>query len=92
MIHSIVMITDVAPNVIFRSFFFEFPWAPGLGALACYVFGLSYTLADSSKVIYDAWIRMPILIDACCVMVLFLPVVSNNICSIAAGFFAAQGN
>lgn len=42
--------------------------------------------------IYDAWIRTPILIDACCVMVLFLPVVSNNICSVAAGFFAAQGN
>ncbi|KAL1926794.1 hypothetical protein VTP01DRAFT_5440 [Rhizomucor pusillus] len=92
MIHAAIMVSDAAPNVAFRSFIFEFPWQFGIAALACYMFGVAHTLSDSSKVIYEAWIRIPKLVDGICVLVITTPFISNNICSIAAGVFALRGN
>ncbi|KAI8388680.1 uncharacterized protein BYT42DRAFT_560872 [Radiomyces spectabilis] len=91
-IHAIIMVTDVAPTPIFRSIFFELPWQFGFCALACYLFGVAHTLSDSSKFIYSAWIRSPIIVDTICLLVITLPFVTNNICSVAAGVFAARGN
>lgn len=42
--------------------------------------------------IYEAWIRIPKLVDGICVLVITTPFISNNICSIAAGVFALRGN
>ncbi|KAI9274331.1 hypothetical protein BDA99DRAFT_497176 [Phascolomyces articulosus] len=92
MAHAIILTVDGIPNVAFRSFFFEFPWQFGFGALACYFFGIAHTLSDSSKIIYDNWVRSPIIIDGTCVAIISLPFITNNICAIAAGVFAVQGN
>ncbi|CAO3647612.1 unnamed protein product [Cunninghamella blakesleeana] len=44
MFHSIVIAADILPNVIFRSFLFEFPWAFGYSAFSSYVFGIVQTM------------------------------------------------
>ncbi|KAI8341918.1 hypothetical protein BC941DRAFT_466819 [Chlamydoabsidia padenii] len=90
--HSIILVTDVLSNVAFRSFAFEFPWAFGYAALSCYVFGIAHTMVDSSHVLYNAWFHDPLRIDISCSLLIILPFVSNNICSISAGFYAQQGN
>lgn len=54
-----------------------------------YIFSLPL---QSSKVIYEAWIKIPKLVDSICVLIITLPFISNNICSIAAGIFAYRGN
>ncbi|KAI9493193.1 hypothetical protein BDB00DRAFT_388888 [Zychaea mexicana] len=92
MAHAIILVVDGIPNVAFRSFFFEFPWQFGFGALACYLFGIAHTLSDSSKIIYDNWVRSPLIIDGICVAIIALPFITNNICAIAAGIYALQGN
>ncbi|KAI9484572.1 hypothetical protein BDB00DRAFT_983982 [Zychaea mexicana] len=91
-VHAIILVLDAAPNVGFRSFLFEFPWQFAFGALACYLFGIAHTLSNSSKVIYDNWIRSPYIIDGACVAVITLPYITNNICAIAAGVFADRGD
>ncbi|KAJ8661317.1 hypothetical protein O0I10_003067 [Lichtheimia ornata] len=88
MIHAIIMVTDVAPNVAFRSFMFEFPWHFGIGALACYLFGIAHTLSDSNKTVYNRWVRSPIIIDGVCLIFIVGPHFTNNVCSIAAGVYA----
>ncbi|KAI9316337.1 hypothetical protein BX666DRAFT_1949550 [Dichotomocladium elegans] len=92
MIHAIVIVTDIAPNVAFRSFLFEFPWQFGIGALSCYLFGIAHTLADSSRILYNTWVRAPAIVDCLGVMTIALPFVTNNLCAVAAGVFALQGN
>ncbi|KAG2223138.1 hypothetical protein INT45_005694, partial [Circinella minor] len=92
MAHAIILILDAIPNQAFRSFFFEFPWQFGFGALACYFFGIAHTLSDSNKIIYDNWVRSPIIIDSICVSIISLPFITNNICAIAAGIYAIHGN
>ncbi|CDS03581.1 hypothetical protein LRAMOSA00983 [Lichtheimia ramosa] len=92
MVHAIILVTDAAPNVAFRSFMFEFPWQFGIGALSCYLFGIAHTLADSSKVIYDVWIRAPVIVDTMCTVIITMPFISNNICAVAAGVYALRGD
>ncbi|KAI7850626.1 hypothetical protein BDC45DRAFT_518082 [Circinella umbellata] len=91
-IHATILLLDAAPNSGFRSFFFEFPWQFAFGALSCYLFGIAHTLSNSSRVIYDSWIRSPYIIDGACFSAITLPFISNNICSIAAGVYADQEN
>ena len=45
---------------------------------------------QSSKVIYDNWIRSPYVIDGAFFAVIGLPFISNNICSILGGIYIDQ--
>ncbi|KAI8141442.1 hypothetical protein BJV82DRAFT_176264 [Fennellomyces sp. T-0311] len=90
--HAVILTVDGVPNIVFRSFFFEFPWQFGFGALACYLFGIAHTLSDSSKVIYDNWVRSPIIVDSICSAIITMPFITNNICAIAAGVYAQSGD
>ncbi|KAI9484762.1 hypothetical protein BDB00DRAFT_983710, partial [Zychaea mexicana] len=92
MLQAIIVITDAAPNPVFRSFLYEIPWQFGLGAFSCYVFGIAHTVADSSKSIYSAWFHSPVRIDLLGTIFISLPYVTNNICSIAAGVYAERGD
>ncbi|KAJ8655640.1 hypothetical protein O0I10_008729 [Lichtheimia ornata] len=91
MIQAIIIVTDAAPNPAFRSFMYEIPWQFGLGAFACYVFGIAHTVADSSKTIYSAMFSSPLRIDILSTTFITMPFITNNICSIAAGIYAERG-
>lgn len=42
--------------------------------------------------IYDVWIRAPIVVDTMCTVIITMPFISNNICAIAAGVYALRGD
>ncbi|KAI9274303.1 hypothetical protein BDA99DRAFT_590854 [Phascolomyces articulosus] len=91
-IHAVIIITDAAPNLAFRSFFFELPWQFLFCAVACYMFGIAHTLSSSSRVLYDNWVRSPHMIDGVCFIIIILPFLSNNITSISSGVYAVRGD
>ncbi|KAI9302775.1 hypothetical protein BJ944DRAFT_279484 [Cunninghamella echinulata] len=92
LIHSIILVTDVVKNGIFRSFMFEFSWQFGIVALACYLFGVVHTLACSSKTIYMSWVKSQMIVDIACVFMVVLPSVTILPMAIAAGYYAEIGN
>ncbi|KAI9322284.1 hypothetical protein BX666DRAFT_1893461 [Dichotomocladium elegans] len=92
MIHAIIMVTDAAPNVAFRSFLFEVPWHYGIGAFACYLFGIAHTISESNRIIYDRWVGTPVVVNIITIIFLFGPHVTNNICSIASGIYGLRGD
>ena len=53
---------------------------------------INITYKQSNKIIYDNWIRSPIIIDSVCVSIISLPFITNNICAIAAGIYAIHGD
>ncbi|KAI9313711.1 hypothetical protein BX666DRAFT_2114242 [Dichotomocladium elegans] len=91
-VQSIIIVTDAAANVIFRSFMYEFPWQFGLGAFACYVFGVAHAVANGSRATFTAWFSSPIRIDIISTVFISLPFVTNNVCSIAEGIYAQRGD
>ena len=42
--------------------------------------------------IYDVWIRAPVIVDTMCTVIITLPFISNNICAVAAGIYALRGD
>ncbi|KAG2218098.1 hypothetical protein INT45_000021 [Circinella minor] len=92
MLQAVIVVTDAAPNPVFRSFLYEIPWQFGIAAFACYVFGIAHTVGDSSKSLYSAWFRSPVRIDILGTGFIVAPFITNNICSIAAGVYAQHGN
>ncbi|KAI7872809.1 hypothetical protein BDF14DRAFT_1748895 [Spinellus fusiger] len=91
-IQTIIVITDVAPNIIFRIFAHEFPWQFGISALSSYFFGIAHTVGDSSKTIYNEWFSNPRLIDIVCTTILLSPFITNNVLVLVTGVFAENGN
>ncbi|KAF7727795.1 hypothetical protein EC973_007026 [Apophysomyces ossiformis] len=53
---------------------------------------LDLTPLQSSVALYTVWIRSPYIIDTICVLVITLPFISNNICSVLAGVYAKRGD
>jgi hypothetical protein len=49
LLSSTILIADVVPDMISRSFIFEFPWQFGYGSFALYLIGIAQTLADVRK-------------------------------------------
>ncbi|KAI8140304.1 hypothetical protein BJV82DRAFT_671734 [Fennellomyces sp. T-0311] len=92
MIHAIILVADGVPNVAFRSFFFEFGWPFIFCAVSCYLFGIAHTLASSSKIIYENWVRSPYIIDGAFFAIISLPFISNVVCAIAAGIYALRAD
>ncbi|KAI7868233.1 hypothetical protein BDF14DRAFT_563612 [Spinellus fusiger] len=90
-IQVIIVITDVSPNIVFRSFLYELPWQFGVAGFSCYFFGIAHTVADTSEKIYTDWFDNPKLIDVVCTCIIFAPFISNNIYSIVAGNYAQNG-
>ncbi|KAM3586790.1 hypothetical protein VKS41_001847 [Umbelopsis sp. WA50703] len=90
-IDSIVLLTDVASNLIVRSFLFELPWQFGFAAFAVYLIGIATTLAQSHQAISTGWLPSSRQVDILAVFLIFAPFVTNNICSITAGVYAQQG-
>ncbi|GAA5803242.1 hypothetical protein HPULCUR_008719 [Helicostylum pulchrum] len=88
LISSTVLIADICPDMISRSFMFEFPWQFGLGAFALYLIGIAQTLADSHKVIANSWLPSPKLVDFIGCTIFFSPFIINNCMSLAAGILA----
>ncbi|KAG2176251.1 hypothetical protein INT43_005485 [Umbelopsis isabellina] len=92
MIHSIIILKGYDENYIFRSFLFEIPWQFGFGAFAAYLWGIGTTVFDSETVIEGGWRLSPAAISKIGFSFLFTPMLTNNICSIASGAFAQQGD
>ncbi|KAI9360651.1 hypothetical protein BD770DRAFT_409092 [Pilaira anomala] len=88
LLSSTILIADICPDMISRSFIFEFPWQFGLGAFALYLIGIAQTLADSHKVIANSWLPTPKLVDFIGCTILFSPFIMNNSVSLAAGILA----
>ncbi|KAI9027196.1 hypothetical protein CLU79DRAFT_740773 [Phycomyces nitens] len=87
-IQSIIILTDVAPNLIFRSFIHELPWQFGVSAFSCYFFGIAHTIESNSDKLDSQWINIPHYVDVLCTIMFFMPFITNNICSILSGIFA----
>ncbi|CEG65181.1 hypothetical protein RMATCC62417_02015 [Rhizopus microsporus] len=90
LISSIILITDIAKDLISRSFMFEFPWQFGYGAFALYLVGIAQTLADSHKVIANSWLPSPRLVDLFGGTLFLAPFILNNSMSLAAGIMAER--
>ncbi|KAG2202528.1 hypothetical protein INT46_005085 [Mucor plumbeus] len=89
---AVLLITDAAPNVIFRAILYELPWQFGICAFACYLFGIAHTVSNSSRLIENSWFKISIKIDIICSIFITMPFLTNNVCSIAAAVYAEQGN
>lgn len=92
MLDSIILLTDAATNIIFRSFLFEIAWQFGFAAFAVYLIGIATTVAQSHQAISTGWLPSSRQVDILAVFLVFSPFISNNICSIGAGVYAHQGN
>jgi hypothetical protein len=92
MVDSIILLTDAAPNIIFRSFLFEIAWQFGFAAFAVYLIGIATTLAQSHQAISTGWLPSSRQVDILSIFLVFSPFITNNICSIGAGVYAQQGN
>ncbi|KAI9478060.1 MAG: hypothetical protein EXX96DRAFT_504238 [Benjaminiella poitrasii] len=92
MVHAIFMVTDTVPNPVFRSFTFDVCYQFGYCCFACYLFGVAYTLSDSSRVIYSTWVKSDFIVNILCVATIILPIITNTICSVAAGIYASRNN
>ncbi|KAI9302777.1 hypothetical protein BJ944DRAFT_242045 [Cunninghamella echinulata] len=92
LIHSIILVTDVVKNGIFRSFMFEFSWQFGITALACYLFGVVHTLASSSRAIYMSWVKSQMLVDIACVFMVVSPSLTIVPMSIVTGYYTQNGD
>ncbi|KAI8645565.1 hypothetical protein BD408DRAFT_440858 [Parasitella parasitica] len=90
LISSSVLIADICPDMISRSFLFEFPWQFGFGAFALYLIGIAKTLADSHRVIANSWLPSPRLVDLIGGTIFLAPFIINNIMSLAAGILAER--
>ncbi|CAO3642006.1 unnamed protein product [Cunninghamella echinulata] len=90
MFNAIVIATDIFPNIVFRSFLFEFPWAFGYGAFASYVFGIVQTM--NCHVAHTTWFQDHFKINIICVLMIIMPFLTNNIVSITAGVYEQNGN
>ncbi|KAI8062148.1 hypothetical protein BC940DRAFT_322327 [Gongronella butleri] len=92
MLHSIILVTDVAQWPVFRTIIFDLAWQMGFSAFSCYFFGVAHTLGASNKVIYNAWVRRPELVDAFCVTIMTIPFVLPTIFNVMSGVYATQGD
>ncbi|KAL0135879.1 hypothetical protein V8B55DRAFT_1369983 [Mucor lusitanicus] len=90
LISSTVLIADICPDMISRSFIFEFPWQFGFGAFALYLIGIAQTLADSHRVIANSWLPSPRLVDLIGGTIFLAPFIINNVMSLAAGILAEK--
>ncbi|KAI7892991.1 uncharacterized protein EV154DRAFT_502938 [Mucor mucedo] len=88
LISSTILITDICPDMISRSFIYEFPWQFGLGAFALYLIGIAQTLADSHRVLANSWLPSPKVVDFIGCTIFFSPFIINNAMSLSAGILA----
>lgn len=91
-IDAIILLQDISPNIIVRSFLFEVAWQFGFAAFAVYLIGIATTLAQSHQAISTGWLPSSRQVDFLAVFLIIAPFVTNNICSILAGVYAQQGN
>ncbi|KAG2235780.1 hypothetical protein INT48_001006 [Thamnidium elegans] len=91
-IRSIIMLTDVLPNTIFRAFFYEFALQFGYHCFACYVFGIAYAISESSRVMYNTWVRSHTLVNILFLCSILCPFFTTTTCAVLAGIYATQGN
>lgn len=92
MIHAIFMLTDIIPSPVFRSFLFDFPFQFGYCCFACYLFGVAYTLSESSRIIYSTWVKSHTMVNILCLITMTFPFMTNTACAVAAGIYAARGD
>ncbi|KAG1515237.1 hypothetical protein G6F47_004925 [Rhizopus delemar] len=90
LLSSAILISDVANDMVSRSFIYEFPWQFGYGAFALYLIGIAQTLADSHKAIADSWLPPPKVVDAISGTLFFSPFIIHNCMSLAAGIMAER--
>ncbi|ORZ22491.1 hypothetical protein BCR42DRAFT_406298 [Absidia repens] len=91
LIHTIVLVTDTAQNIIFRQFLFEFSYEMGFTCLGVYLFGIIHALRESDRAIFDQWIYSPLFADILCTSIIVGPYLTNTICSLGAGISAHLG-
>ncbi|KAI9498121.1 hypothetical protein BDB00DRAFT_801225 [Zychaea mexicana] len=85
---SVILIADIADDMISRQFMFEFPWQFGYGAFALYLIGIAQTLADSHKAISTGWLPSPRVVDFIGSTFFLAPFIMNNIVAIIGGVYA----
>ncbi|CAO3639956.1 unnamed protein product [Cunninghamella echinulata] len=95
-IHASVLITDVAKNPYFRAIMFELPWEFGISALSCYLFGVVYTLNNTTSAtnrhIYTKWVKSQKNVDIICIVMTLLPFVTINPLAAVSAYYAQQGD
>ncbi|KAI8366556.1 hypothetical protein BD560DRAFT_400668 [Blakeslea trispora] len=87
---SAILIADVFPDMVSRSFLFEFPWQFGFGSFALYLIGIAQTLSDSHRVLATSWLPSPRVVDFVGGYIFFSPFVVNNVLAIIAGVMAER--
>ncbi|KAI8355650.1 hypothetical protein EDC96DRAFT_264545 [Choanephora cucurbitarum] len=87
---SAILIADIFPDMISRSFIYEFPWQFGFGSFALYLIGIAQTLSDSHRVLASTWLPSARTVDFIGGYIFFSPFVINNIMSIVAGVMAER--
>ncbi|KAI8098042.1 uncharacterized protein B0P05DRAFT_100803 [Gilbertella persicaria] len=87
---SMVLLTDICPDMISRSFLFEFPWQFEYGGFAVYLIGIAQTLADSHRAIANSWLPSPRLVDIIGGTLFTAPFIINNVFSLSAGILAER--
>ncbi|RCH86739.1 hypothetical protein CU098_008081, partial [Rhizopus stolonifer] len=90
LISSTVLITDICPDMISRSFLYEFPWQFGFGSFALYLIGIAQTLSDSHRVLANSWLPSPRLVDFIGGSIFLAPFIVNNVMALAAGILAER--
>ncbi|KAI7858374.1 hypothetical protein BDC45DRAFT_498207 [Circinella umbellata] len=88
LVTSVILITDVADDMVSRQFLFEFPWQFGYGAFALYLVGIAQTLADSHKAISTGWLPSPRVVDVVGLTFFLAPFILNNIVALIGGAYA----
>ncbi|CEP17689.1 hypothetical protein [Parasitella parasitica] len=86
------MLTDIIDDPVFRSFIFECTFLFGYTSFACYLFGIAFTLSESSRLIYSNWVKSHVVVNILCVATIALPFITNLSCAIAAGIYAVHGD
>ncbi|KAL7318084.1 hypothetical protein PS15m_004353 [Mucor circinelloides] len=71
---------------------FEVGFQFGYCCFACYLFGVAYTLSESSRVIYSNWVKSHIAVNILCLATVTFPFLTNTSCALAAGIYAVRGN
>ncbi|KAI8877239.1 hypothetical protein K501DRAFT_337546 [Backusella circina FSU 941] len=92
LISSVVLLLDVADNMVFRSFFYEFGWECGFWACAAYIIGIAQASVESQKSmsLSNKWLPSPRILDIAGFIFLIGPFATNSAVSLTAGMLATS--
>ncbi|CAO3625005.1 unnamed protein product [Cunninghamella blakesleeana] len=92
LIQITILYTDTAQSIVARQFLFEFGYELGFTTLACYLYGITYTLKETDEFLFVQWVKSPKYVDIVCTLIIVAPFITNTVSSLGAGISASIGN